>query len=178
MVSFMSSSLKTGRFDFYVASGLPVELSAMVWMPGTSRSIRPWWHWWGSWHRTPVSLKPMIWWGQKWWGGVAHMPHYLWPQSQHCCNALPHSWYDTLGLCLGTCNHSGKVGSVTPHGDLSWLQKLNGGDAGRIEQGCLGPLGLLCHSFDGLGDQLLAFLQVYCIGIELGLLTNPTDGPW
>ena len=30
---------------------------------------------------------------------------------------------------------------------------------------------------NGLGDQLPAFPQAYCIGIELGLLTNPTDGP-
>ena len=31
---------------------------------------------------------------------------------------------------------------------------------------------------DGLGYQLLAFPQVQCIGVELGLLANPTDGPW
>ena len=31
---------------------------------------------------------------------------------------------------------------------------------------------------DGLSDELPAFPQAYCIGIELGLLANPTNGSW
>ena len=29
----------------------------------------------------------------------------------------------------------------------------------------------------GLSNQLLAFPQAYCVGVELGLLANPTNGP-
>ena len=30
---------------------------------------------------------------------------------------------------------------------------------------------------DGLGNQLPAFPQAHCIGVELSLLANPTEGP-
>ena len=29
---------------------------------------------------------------------------------------------------------------------------------------------------NGLGNQLLVFTQMYWLGLELGLFTNPTDG--
>ena len=60
--------LEDQQVDFIMASGLPVASSAIVWMSGISRSIRPWWHWWGSWHWTLVTLKPTIWWRWRWWG--------------------------------------------------------------------------------------------------------------
>ena len=61
------------------------------------------------------------------------------------CSAWPWSQYDTQRLCLGTSHHSVAVGSLSPFGDSPWLQKLNGSDAGRIEQGHPGPLGSMHH---------------------------------
>ena len=50
-----------------------------------------------------------------------------------------------LGSHLGTSHHSAIVGSLAAHGYWSSLWKLNGGDAGTMVQGHLGPLGLMYH---------------------------------
>ena len=75
-------------------------------------------------------------------GGVAACSsHCLWPWSLSFYNAWPCSLYDGLGSCLGTSHCSAAVVSLAAHRHWSWLQKLNGDDAGRMEQGHLGPLG-------------------------------------
>ena len=55
------------QIDFHMVFYLPT-VSALVWMPGASRPIRSGWHWWGCWCWILVPLKPMVWWGQGWWG--------------------------------------------------------------------------------------------------------------
>ena len=125
-----------------MASRLPVALFVAVWMPGTSRSIRPSWHHWRGWHWILVTFKPKIWWGWRWWGGAGHSSCCPWPQS--FCNAWPHSWHNGLGTCLGTPHHSMGVEGPSTHGDQSWLLKLNSIDEGGMEWGCPGPLGSIC----------------------------------
>ena len=133
--------LEDWQVDFHMASKVPAALFAMVWKPGTSRSIRPWWHWWevdtvfG--HSQTQNLEKVKVMGV----GAVHKSHCLWLWSWPHCNAWPCSWYDTLWLCLGTSNCSAAVWGLTPHRDSSWLQDLNGGDTGKIEWGCLGLLG-------------------------------------
>ena len=43
-------------------------------------------------------------------------------------------------------DHLSALWSLSSDGDLSWLQKLNGGNAGRCEQGHPGPLASTHHS--------------------------------
>ena len=123
-----------------------------MWPPGS------WWHWPQCWCLEPPDLldlnetdelvdtelmslsNPWSHEGEEDGVGATQGSCHLWPQSWLHCNAWPHSWYDTQWLCLGTSNHSSVVGSLTSHGGSSWLQKLNGGDTGRIQWGCLGPL--------------------------------------
>ena len=136
MASFMSLSLKTGRLIF-------------IW------SLDSLQHWWLQFECLgPPDLSDLddtdeeadteLWSlsnlqsgeGESDGGGAAHRSQ-SWPH----CNAQPCSWYDALGLCLGTSNCSAAVGSLTPCKDSSWLWNLNGGDTGGIEWGHLGPLG-------------------------------------
>ena len=48
--------------DLHMASRFPAGLSAMVWMPRASWSLRHWCHWWRSWCWTSVTFESMIWW--------------------------------------------------------------------------------------------------------------------
>ena len=151
MVSFVSSSLKTGRLIF-------------IW---------PLDSWWGCcpWHgcletthvldlsdtheevdAEPWSLSnPWSGEGKGNGGGVAHnsLPPSLdltQSQSQPCCGVWHHSWYPGLGPCLGTSHHAAAVGRLAGHRDRPWLLKLNGVDAGGMELRCPGPPGLMCPS--------------------------------
>ena len=73
-------------------------------------------------------------------GGATHNSCGFWSQPQPC------SWWAGRGLSLGTFHHSATTGMFAGHGDESWLQKLNGVEAGGIEWGQLGPLGSMCPS--------------------------------
>ena len=121
-----------------MSSRLPAALLAVVWMPGTSRSIRPWWHWWGSLHWALVTLIPVILQRQS--------SHCLWPQSLPFYNAWACSCYNGLGSYLGTSHQLPAVGGLSAHENWSWLQNLNGGHAGRMELGHPDPLCLM-HPF-------------------------------
>ena len=117
--------LEDRQVNFHMASRIPTVLLAMVWTPGTSRSIWPCWHQRRSWCWTPVTLK-------------SHSSLCPWPWS--FCNPQPHSWYNSLGSCLGTSPHSTGVEGPVTWGDQSWLQKLNGANIGGMKWGCTGPL--------------------------------------
>ena len=79
-------------------------------------------------------------------GGATLNSHCLWPQSWSCCSAQPCSWCTGWGPRLVTSHCSAAAGRLADHGDESWLQKLNGFDAGGMEWGWPGPLGSMCPS--------------------------------
>ena len=141
--SFVSSSLKTGRFIF-------------IWPPDFLWHC---WPWCGC--LKPLDLSdlddtdeevdaelqslsnPQSGNGKGGRGGLTHSPHCPWPWS--FCNVQPHSWYDGPRSHLGTSHHSTGVEGLATCRDKSCLWKLNGADAGGMEQGHPGPLGLMHH---------------------------------
>ena len=146
MASLVSSSLKTVRLIF-------------VWPPDSLWGCQPW-------HEclepldlldlddTDEEIDAELWSLLNPWsgegkgdeGGAAHNSCCPWPQSQPHCGAQPHSWCTGLGPHLGTSHHSAAFRRLAGHGDESWLQKLNGVDAGGMEWGHPGPLGSMCLS--------------------------------
>ena len=144
MASFMSSSLKTGRLIFlWHPDSLQhhqllfeyLESPDLLDLNDTNEEVD-----------TVLESLSNLWSGEGKGdgGGVAHSSCCLWPWSWPFYNAQPHSWYDGLKSCLGTSHHSAAFVSLACE-DWSWLQKLNGDDAGRIEQGHPGPLGSMHH---------------------------------
>ena len=65
---------------------------------------------------------------------MARKPTPDWPETQYCLEIQV------------TSTEDGGVTPPPPHAwkGQSWLWKLNGVDTGGMEQGCLGPLGLMC----------------------------------
>ena len=109
---------------------------------------------------------------------AAQGSHFLWLQSQLHCYAQPHSW---IQCPMVTAGHLQSFSS-------SWVPHFLWGLILIAEAKWLwcrwnwvrmsGSSGFNASFSDSLGNQLPAFLQAYCIGIELGFLTNPTDGSW
>ena len=69
--------------------------------------------------------------------------HWLW--SCLHCDVWSHSWWNTQWVHFSTSQHSSVLWCCSSHGSLSWLQKLNDGDAGGCKGGCPGPLPSMCH---------------------------------
>ena len=140
--SLVLSSLKTGRLIF-------------IWPPG---SLRGHWPWCGCLELSNPSdidatdqevdaellslLNP---WSDKSKVGLP-ITQCLWPQSQPHCGTWPHSWCSGQGPSLGTSQHSAAARKFAGHGDKTWLWKLNSVEAGGVEWGQPGPLGLMCPS--------------------------------
>ena len=144
MSSLVSSSVKTGRFVF-------------IWPPGSL-----WGHWPWCGHLEPPNrsdidatdeevdaellslLNPWSDESKGDWQGATCNSHCLWPWSWPHCGPWPHSWCTGQGSSLGTSHHSAAARQLAGHGDKSCLQKLNCVDAGGMEWGWPGPLGLMC----------------------------------
>ena len=60
------------------------------------------------------------------------------------CGTWPHSCCPVWGSSWGTSHCLAFAKRLAGCRDMSWLQKLNGLDAGIMDQGWPGPLGLMC----------------------------------
>ena len=130
--------LEDWQIDFHMAFWLPAA-SAMVCTPGAPRSIGLWWHWWGSWHWTSVTLKPMIQWR---WRCLGWCSPWV---SSHLATVPATLWYPVLVMVW----HPDEYAEAPPHihqhsgaflpVGLSWLWNLNSSNAGRWEWQCPGP---------------------------------------
>ena len=136
--AFLVLILEDWQIDFHMASWLPA-VSAMMHTPGAPRYIGPWWHWWGSWQWTSVTLKPTVWWEWRCQGQCSPQSHCLWLQFQLQCGTWSQLWCDVWRVCLGSSMHSLALWSLSSCGGPSWLQNLYGSNAGRHEWGWPGP---------------------------------------
>ena len=115
----------------------------------------------------------------EWVGGCAtYRSHHWWPQLwPHCCT-LPQSLCDGWQICPGSSMNLSALWNLSSGGDSSLLWNINGIFTSKWEW--RHPR-FYCYDalfHNGLGYQWPAFLQAQWVGIELGLLTNPTDCPW
>ena len=157
-----------------MASRLPV-VSAMVCMSGTSRSIDLD----DTDEEVDTELPSLLnlWMGEGDGdrGGAADRSCCIWPWLQPLSGTYPWSWWEFWEVYLGSPMYSSVLGSLSSCGDPSWSQKLNGRNASRWVQGCLGPPASAHHY---LWYHLPAFTQTQCTGTELSLLANPTNTSW
>ena len=143
MASLVSSSLKTGRLIF-------------IWPPGSLWSCQPWCGCLEPPNPSDIDATDeevhaeLLSLSNPWsdesegdWGGATHNSCCLWPQSQPHCGTWPCSWCMGWGPSLGTSHHSAAAGKFAGCRDKSWLQKLNGVEAGGMEQGWPDPLDLI-----------------------------------
>ena len=136
--------LENGQLKFHVTSGLLVA-SAMVPTPGAPWSIRPWWHWGGSGHWTSITVKPAVQWRWRYQGHSSPKFSMLLAAGLAllCSMASFMVW-----LPVGMPQHlPAFISTLEPL--FSWvsssLWKLNGGNVGRCEWGCPGPLASMHH---------------------------------
>ena len=76
----------------------------------------------------------------------AHSSHCIWLQSWQHCDTQSWSWCYIWWVCLGSSTHLSVLWSLSSCWGPSWLQNLNGSNAGRCERGCPGPLVSTHHS--------------------------------
>ena len=82
------------------------------------------------------------------WRCQGHCCPWVSPPLAQCwlhCEAWSRSWCHIQQVCLGSSMHSLALWSLSSCGDPSWLWNLNGGNAGRCEWGCPGPLAATHH---------------------------------
>ena len=132
------------QIDFHMTPWLPAA-SAMVHMPGppdlldhedTDKEVD-----------TELLSFSILWSGE---GegvrvGAAHRSCHICLWSWPHCGTRSWSRHDIQWVCLGSSTHLLVLCSLSSYESPSWLQNLNGSNAGRCEWGCPGPLASTCH---------------------------------
>ena len=120
-------------------------LLTMARMSRTSQCLRHWCHWWGSWHWTSVTFESLIWWEWRWLWLVPPITLVA-PGLDLGLAVVPNlcSWCTGCWPSLGTSHHSAAAGRFAVCRNKSWLWKLNGVDAGGMEQGWSCLLASVC----------------------------------